>query len=137
MTRVVSGTNGLKSSESGWYRIEYFQPIRTFESDRRETPLPDTEVIAPAEIEVSNGTALWDGATELVVNDDKEVMRCLAMGTKSRQTGATGGASLFAHTVPVYPCTLDAASSSLAWPLVPHSLLIVYQCTRTHSSSLA
>ena len=31
-----------------------------------------------------------DGATELVVNDDKEVMKCLAAGSKARQTGATG-----------------------------------------------
>jgi len=32
--------------------------------------------------------------------------------------------SLFAHSVPVYRCTL-AASSSRAWPLVPDCLLIV------------
>ena len=53
-----------------------------------------------------------DGATELVVNDDKEVMRCLAMGTKSRQTGATGRAEdcLLILTRPC-PYTLTASFS--------------------------
>jgi len=40
-------------------------------------------------------------------------------------------------SVPVYPHTLAASSSPLAWPLVlalsqPDCLLIMHQCTRTH-----
>jgi len=40
------------------------------------------------------------------------------LGLGPRQIGGRASTSLFAHSVTVYPCTL-AASSSLAWPLVP------------------
>ena len=45
--------------------------------------------------------------------------RCPKCRAYVRVTRGGGGVpSLFAHSVPVYPCTL-AASSSLAWPLLP------------------
>jgi len=46
----------------------------------------------------------------------------------------------FAHSIPLYPYTLDA-SSSLAWPLVPftaqpESMLIVYQCVYLNDANI-
>ena len=65
--------------------------------------------------------------------DLDEAVHAAALQAEPCTRPNVGSTSLFAHSVPVYPYTL-AASSSLAWPLVPFPaqpgcLLIVYQCT--------
>ena len=47
-----------------------------------------------------------EGATELVVNDDKEVMRCLALGSKARQSATTAMNAMSSRSHAIFMLTI-------------------------------